>query len=47
MGTALAAWLAAPKQPAKAAPQANRGGTRNRKNFVAIQMKPHANALPL
>jgi hypothetical protein len=27
---------------AKAAPQVNRGAVRNRKNFVAIQMKPHA-----
>jgi hypothetical protein len=41
--SALAAWMAGPQQRAAAAPQA--GGPRavnNRKNFVGIQMKPHA-----
>src|ERR1051326_6529647 len=39
--SALAAWMCRPARPAAAAPQpASR--TVNRKNFVAIQMKPHA-----
>ncbi|HUA62383.1 MAG TPA: hypothetical protein VML19_26745 [Verrucomicrobiae bacterium] len=40
MSSALAAWLAASAAPARA--QGNRTAARNRKNFVAIQMKPHA-----
>jgi len=39
--SALAAWTSRPPQHAAAAPQAGRR-TVNRKNFVAIQMKPHA-----
>ena len=41
--SAWAAWMAGPQQRAAAAPQA-RGmlAVNNRKNFVAIQMKPHA-----
>src|SRR5581483_11455579 len=39
--SALAAWMATPAKPAAAAPQGRRT-VRNRKNFVAIQMKPHA-----
>src|SRR5438045_7751571 len=41
--TAVAGWLATPAQRAVAAPQAGaRRAVQNRKNFVAIQMKPHA-----
>jgi len=40
--TAAAAWLSAPDRPATASPQGGRRLARNRKNFVAIQMKPHA-----
>jgi hypothetical protein len=38
---ALGAWLSAPMPPAKESPQAGRNAVKNRKNFVAIQMKPH------
>src|SRR5690349_13727231 len=40
--SALGAWLSGPTRPAAAAPQASRNAVKNRKNFVAIQMKPHA-----
>ena len=40
--SALAAWMSAPAQHAIAAPQEPRRAVKNRKNFVAIQMKPHA-----
>src|SRR5215475_611262 len=41
--SAFAGYLAvSPKPQAMAAPQRSRNGVRNRKNFVAIQMKPHA-----
>ena len=40
--SALAAWMASPAQNVNAAPQAARRAVQNRKNFVAIQMKPHA-----
>ena len=40
--TALGGLLSTAAPRAAAAPQAPRRGVRNRKNFVAIQMKPHA-----
>jgi hypothetical protein len=40
--SALAAWMASPAQNVHAAPQTPHRAVQNRKNFVAIQMKPHA-----
>ena len=40
--SACAAFLAKPGPQAKAAPPANRSLTKNRKNFVGIQVKPYA-----